>query len=84
MNPAWGLFNFASVEGKGGSDSEIDGRGKLVLMPCFPVFLLRTTETYPNKISSGCAYFFADAVKFIVGPVAAPSNPIHPLPLVKP
>ena len=65
-----GLFHLSGVEGEGGTDAEIDAGRKLVLVFCDPVFLFRAAEADPDQVGSGGADFFADAVEFIVRPLA--------------
>ena len=64
------MFDFAGVEGKSGSDAEVDGGRELVFVLGDPVFLFRAAEADPDEVGTGVTDFFADAIEFIVGPVA--------------
>jgi hypothetical protein len=70
LDPSRGLFDFTGVKGESCSDAKVDSRGKLVLVPCYPVFLFRATEAYPHKVGSGVSDFLTNAFKLILRPLA--------------
>lgn len=51
LDPSWGLFDFAGVEGEGGADAEVDGGRELVFVLGDPAFLFRAAEAYPDEVS---------------------------------